>query len=201
MEKERLHFKLKTNYTFKDLVESNKCANQIAFLGGRLSIIIFLLFYLYNYSVRNVEAYDLFFVEGVSMCFNDPLFIVLLISSSLLCRKLPVLFTWGQIMYSDKRKTSKTITRTYSFYDTYFTILTDDSTKTEDNDISEIIIKYSFIFKLYESKYTYVLRTNSLQLIPIPKRLLNDSEIISFKNFIQFSLEKSKNNVKKKQDV
>lgn len=201
MEEEKLHFKLTTNYTFKDFVETNKGANSIAFLGGRLALIIFQLFYLYNYSMRNVEAYDLFFIEGVALCFKDPLYIVLLIFGSLLYWKLPELLTWGQIMYSDKRKTSKTITRTYSFYDSYFTILTDDSRETEDNDTSEIVIRYSYIYKLYESTSLYILKTKSMQSIPIPKRSLSNSEISTFENFIQTSLEKSKSELKKKQDV
>lgn len=184
MENENLHFKLITNYTFKDFIEVNKVANKILFLLPRLGVLITQIILSYNYINRCMNTLDITFIDGLIMYLKDPLCEVNILVIILLAWKFPEIITFLQVNIYDKKQVSKNTTRTYNFYDTYYTISSSDNSLQQNLEESKVIIRYSYIYKIYTSDNMYNVRVRSYKVYPLPKRsfVLGDEQ--EFEDFI-----------------
>ena len=187
MENEKINFKFITNYTTKDYIEVNKVANKKYFLVGRLSFLILLIIVSYNLINPCMNALDITFIDGLIICIKDPGWQIVAIFIALLGWKIPELSTMYQIHVINKKESSKEITRTYTFYDTYYTTLSSADSSQENDEDSAVVIRYSYVHRVYISKNLYIIKDYSCGISTLPKNSFiigNEQDFLNFINNI-----------------
>jgi hypothetical protein len=187
LENEKVNFKFITNYTTKNYIEVNKVANKKAFLVVRLSFLILQIIISYNFINRCMNALDVNFIDGLIICLKDTGWQINVVLLVLLGWKIPELMTMYQIHMINKKESSKEIARTYTFYDTYYTMLSSAYSSQENNEDSAVIIRYSYVHRVYISKNLYIIKDYSGGISTLPKNSFiigNEQDFLNFINNI-----------------
>lgn len=184
MQNEELKFKFETKYSFKDYLEMNVRANKIVNLIIPLLISIVVIIETYKLTLRYMDLLAVPFIEGLFLSFKDTGWQTIAIGATIIAITAPIFNTFIEVKTYNRKLANKNISRTYNFFETYYTVTTSNPNKPQSTD-NIVTMLYSNIYAMYITKNLYVIRDRTTKLSYISKNSFVTGNPNEFENFIQ----------------